>query len=136
MNTSEIKEDLMKNVFSLLICTLIASISFGQAAIGDQNPDYIVSRARYMVAKDSLIQYQSATSQQTYKAYDYFVDKQERKDAKTAYKRQLRLERAKSGYYDYNPGYYSPYNSFGSGFSNFFYNSLPWLGLGYYWGRH
>jgi len=135
----------MKKTISLLICVLIVTFGFCQTNVSDQNPNYAVSRTKYIAAKDSLIKYESSTIQNTYKAYDYIADLQERKDAKTAFKRELKLARAKNAivssgispyyYSPYQSNYYYPYNSFGNNLQNFFYGALPWVG-GYLIGKH
>jgi hypothetical protein len=79
----------------------------------DQNPDYQKSRSYYMGVKDSLVATMNTTAQQTYKAYDWYEEKMERK----AERRRLRNER-----YRYNT-YYGSYNNF---------NNYPYWNNGYY----
>jgi hypothetical protein len=76
----------------------------------DQNPDYAVSRKKYMAIADSVNQLHSTTLQQTYKAFDWYEAKMERRQNREAFRRELRLERARgSNYYNRNYGYQSPY---------------------------
>ena len=71
----------------------------------DQNPSFNKSRDKYMGMADSVNQLHSTTVQQTYKAYDWYEAKMERRAARTEFKRQLRLERARSRHYYWNNGY-------------------------------
>lgn len=134
----------MKKMLTVLVC-LITVLNIKAQQAPDQNPDFATSRAKYMGGKDSLLKYMGATSQQTYKAYDYMEEKERKKEEKTAFKRQLKLTRAMGGAYPapYQSGYngYSNYNygypggsyyqgTFWDGFKPLAY-SLPWLGLGY-----
>lgn len=78
----------------------------------DQNPAFAVSRAKYMAVADSINQWHGITHQQTYKAFDWYEQKMERRNDRRQFRRDLRMERAKrSGYYRYNGNrsYYNPY---------------------------
>jgi hypothetical protein len=96
----------------------------------DQNPNYQVSRDRYMKVADSINSWHSTTVQQTYKAIDYLEDKRIAKEQRRAFRQELRLERARNnrhyGYYNYRPyrqsrySYYPRYNA---------WSILPWWGL-------
>lgn len=105
-----------------------------KAQTSDQNPNYRISQDRYMSMSDSLVALHGTTPQETYKAIDYLADKQEARDRRKAFRRELRLERARGWYnvndYYYNNGYgyngyynnyYRPYSSWG----NYFWNTLP-----------
>ena len=132
-----------------LIFSLGCMISFVYASIGyaqtpplfkDQNPRYQESRAKYMGLADSLNLTQGSTVQSTYKAYDWYTAREER--------RQQRRERNNSNWYspyDYNNGYFYPsfnYNyypnfghSIGLGFGH--YGRYGGFNIGYnrHWGR-
>ena len=103
---------------ALLPCLLaIATASNAQELAKDQNPNYQVSRAKYMGLADSVNRLHSTTLQETYKAYDWYEAKQERKQLREQFRRELRMERARSRnfYYPgpyYNQGFYnqSPYH--------------------------
>lgn len=106
--------------------------SYAQQAglVQDQNPRYEETRAKYMNMADSLTSTQGTTVQQTYKAYDWYEAREER--------RKLRRERSYD-YNSYNYGY-----GFGYGYPTYYGNSYfyPSLNIGWgsrhgnYWGRH
>lgn len=114
----------------IIIAGCIAS--FAYATIGyaqkpelveDQNPRYQESRAKYIELADSLTQTQGTTVQNTYKAYDWYTAREERRA----------LRRARN--YDnswYNSNYYGnsyyPYGglSLGIGFGNYGYDNWGW----------
>ncbi|MCP9752576.1 hypothetical protein [Ferruginibacter sp. HRS2-29] len=77
----------------------------------DQNPRYAESRDRYIKAQDQLLVNMNTTVQQTYKAYDWYEAKQERKLQRYNDRRERRLLRAQYGnfYSPYDNNYYSPY---------------------------
>lgn len=116
----------------------------------DQNPRYMESQQRYMRMADSINTWHGTTPQETYKAIDYLVDKREARDARRAFRRELRMERARWNndfYYGYG-GYYNNYNNFYPGgyrngwrnnWNNYFWNSaLPiatGIGLSSWWWR-
>lgn len=124
----------MKKITILLICIVIATCSFSQSHDSDQNPDYRITRTKYLGLRDSLIMYEGGTVQETYKAYDYMEDMQERKDAKTAFKRQLRLAKVQSrgsnGHKTYPDGNYQPYTYPSSGTD--YYNGQGYYNYNYY----
>jgi hypothetical protein len=106
----------------------------GQDALTqDQNPNYMVSRARYMKMADSLNTWHSTTFQDTYKAIDYLEDKREARLQRQAFRRELRLERARNGYGWYNgnywyPGSFNNYNYPGYYYNDYRYNGYPYRG--------
>ncbi|WP_134091761.1 hypothetical protein [Olivibacter sp. XZL3] len=62
----------------------------------DQNPNFNKSLRRYLTISDSLLRDQGSTVQQTYKAYDWYLAREERK----ALRRERRhLERMANPYY-------------------------------------
>ncbi|WP_316750433.1 hypothetical protein [Pedobacter gandavensis] len=120
-----------RNLIFILACLsslVYSTTTYAQKTglVPDQNPRYQESRARYMALADSLNQTQGSTVQNTYKAYDWYTAREER--------RQQRRERNNSDWYspyDYNGGYYYP--SFNNYYPRFGYS----LGLGYgHYGRH
>ena len=132
----------MKNILpfflSLILLTCLASSAKAQHSglAKDQNPRFEESRTKYMETADSINQYHSTTIQDTYKAIDYLVDRAEAREQRRAFRRELRLERARNGWYDYN--YYGdPYFNggyFGNGYyNNGFYNNR--YSNGFYYGR-
>ncbi|MHC5200822.1 hypothetical protein [Myroides sp. LJL119] len=106
----------MKNTLLLGICfcgsLLITKTCYSQELAPDQNPNYRSSMLEYISVSDSINQGQGTTFQDTYKAYDWYEAKQERKDLRRAYRQELRMERAKNSrnYYNgYSGGYYGNY---------------------------
>jgi len=111
----------------------------------DQNPNFAVSRDKYMKIADSLNTWHSTTLQEIYKAVDWLADRKEARADRREFRRQLRLERAE-WYNDYDDGYYNyyPYNRYQRGYyNNNYYNGYyrrnhsyfslhPW-GLGFWW---
>lgn len=93
----------------------------------DQNPRYKESQQQYMKKADSLTRTQSTTPQQTYKAYDWYQARMERRQQRREWRHQENLY---NGYYNnYTwPSYYSPYSSWRR---NFFWPSS----VGLTWGR-
>ena len=139
--------------FFLIIAVIGATAQTGLAP--DQNPNYMVSRDKYMKLADSVNAYHSTTVQDTYDAIEWVDDRREAREQRRAFRRELRLERARYGGYYYNdyddyysPYYYNNYNSYNNyryyrynrGWGNNFYrNTLPLavtLGtLGWLWCR-
>ncbi|SEO11650.1 hypothetical protein [Mucilaginibacter sp. OK283] len=87
------------------------------ALLADQNPRYKESQAKYARAADSLTSLQGTTIQDTYKAYDWYEAKLERRRQNHEWRHQERM----NGYFDYTPSwglydnYYSPSINFGFG---------------------
>jgi hypothetical protein len=99
-----------------LLILLAASLSLtaGAQTVPDQNPQFAVSREKYMKLADSITRWHATTLQNTYKAYDWYEAKMERRDARRNNRQAVRLARAqRSYYYDpysyQNPYYYDPY---------------------------
>ncbi len=125
----------MTKVLFFLLAAFSVFPVVAQELDGNQNPRHAASRDRYLKLADSINRGQSTTSQDTYKAIDYLADKQEARDARKEYRRDLRMERARRGYYDdyYN---YSPYyRNYGTQFYHpYFYRwngSRGWRAIGY-----
>ena len=91
----------------------------------DQNPNYAVSRAKYMQIADSLNEWHSTTQQENYKAIDWLADRREARADRREFRRQLRMERARwSDYGYYNDGYYLPDNFYHRNHNNYYrYNN-------------
>ena len=118
----------MKKTFTLCMAllALYSANSFAQTIEADQNPNYVVSKAKYMQLADSINQYHATTLQNTYKAYDWYQAKQERRNDRITFRRQLRMQRAKNNlqfnngwYHNWNNGFY-PYTQFNSPLYPFF----------------
>jgi len=89
-------------LFSLLLLLTIASseaISQTPVTSPDQNPNASRSLERYLGGRDSLLRNQGETVQETYTAiqpwYDAWNARQQWKSERGAFRRQLRLERAR-----------------------------------------
>jgi hypothetical protein len=93
----------MKRTLMTIACCLLGlgfnlDSSAQQAGlVTDQNPRYENSRAKYMNVADSLTRNQGSTIQQTYKAYDWYEAREER--------RKLRRETRYNNSF-YNDSYY------------------------------
>ncbi|MFP5042665.1 hypothetical protein [Parasediminibacterium sp. JCM 36343] len=132
----------MKTILSvlfLLVCFIVNAQNGGErnGLAPDQNPNYMQSQAKYMRVKDSLIGTENTTAQQTYKAYDWYQEKIDNRNARQELRREIRLANAynynnyNDGYYNnYNNGYYNNYNSYGGyyGYQNNWYNVVPHVG--------
>jgi hypothetical protein len=103
--------------------------------IKDQNPRHQESRAKYIELADSLNRDQGSTAQKTYKAYDWYEAREEKRKLRRERNFQLNLN---GGYY-YGSPYFYPSISYGNyGFGGRFGygahvgfgfgNSRPWYG--------
>lgn len=115
-------------VLSFLVCMAVAVMANAQDTdlVPDQNPRFAESVNKYSKMADSLTQTQGTTVQQTYKAYDWYEAREERRNLRRERNHQYSLALG----YNYGnswsypayryPGYYNPY--FGLRANNF------WLG--------
>jgi hypothetical protein len=83
------------------LLTIAAAFSFIQLKAQeqlapDQNPNYKVSLTKYQTGQEKLLEGMGTTAQNTYKAYDWFEAKQERKKDRLDYRRKLTLARVNS----------------------------------------
>jgi hypothetical protein len=106
----------MKTFYLSLAILLAASAPPAQAQtlLPGQNPNYAVSRDKYMRLSDSLNRWHSTTLQETYAAPDWYEQKMQRREDRREFRQQLRLERARyywdnSQYYGYRPYRYDGY---------------------------
>ena len=96
-----------------------------QTLAPNQNPNYAVSRDKYMRLADSLTRWHGTTVQDTYSAPDWYEQKMQRREDRRDFRRQLRLERARY-YWDYTPYYgYQHYRY--DGYRNHRYYRPWWL---------
>jgi hypothetical protein len=134
------KRNVLYNLALLPLAMMIATLAMSQTMLADdQNPNYMVSQAKYTKMADSINTWHSTTPQETYKAIDYLADKREAREQRRAFRRELRMERARNGYYynDYGynyPGYYGYGNNFNyyrpnygyrSRWNQYYWNALP-----------
>jgi hypothetical protein len=131
----------------VLALVFAAGIAMAQTELApDQNPNFAVSRAKYMKVADSTNAWQGTTSQQTYKAIDFLADRAEARANRRAFRQELRMERARNGYYYDNSWYpsmnlnYGRYGNRWGSYNNFYspyrYNrrgNFNW-GLNFGWG--
>ncbi|HUP13787.1 MAG TPA: hypothetical protein VM187_16310, partial [Niastella sp.] len=117
------KRIVLYNLLLLPLAMLIATWGMSQSLAPDQNPDYMVSQAQYMGMADSITSMHGETIQETYKAIDWMADRQQRRDDRRAFRRQLRLERARYGYYYNDNSYYSPGYSYYPSYSGNYWNN-------------
>lgn len=154
------KKIIYPTVSFLMLLLLTVAATAQNSLAPDQNPNYMVSQLKYTKMADSINTWHSTTPQETYKAIDYLADKQEARAARRAFRRELRLERARYGGWDYNgygngnyynnydPGfynynYYSPYRGYRGSYrnnwrNNYWWNTVPLattVGLGLWWCR-
>ncbi|MDF2190956.1 hypothetical protein [Paraflavitalea sp. CAU 1676] len=115
---------------SIVLAAVFASSA--QTSAPDQNPSFMVSQARYMNMADSVNSWHSTTLQETYKAIDYYEDKLALRASRKAWKRELRMEKARNGgngydngYNTYGNGYYPSSN--GTGWGNYLLSTLPFI---------
>lgn len=109
----------MKYLF-LLLSIFIASTAFTQEPLQDpnQNPNYTVSRQKYMAEKDKLLASMNTTEQNTYKAFDWTTYKMEKKQQRIERRQERALARINRPmiYPMYNPsniwGWPRPYWGF------------------------
>jgi hypothetical protein len=136
------KKNLLKLMTIVTVCFsgYIASAQTG--LVPDQNPNYAVSRVKYMQIADSLNEWHSTTQHNIYKAIDWLADRKEARADRREFRRQLRMERARWDYDYYNDGYYSG-NYYHRNFNDRYrYNNYrrnrsfgisPWYGLNFWW---
>lgn len=104
------KRIVLYNFLLLPLAMLIATWCMSQTLVPDQNPNYLISEAKYTQMADSLNSLHGTTPQETYKAIDWMEQRAEAREARRAFRRELRLTRARYGYYGY--GYYPVYTSY------------------------
>ena len=109
----------MNRLIILLVAVILsASLNAQQQLAPDQNPAYLQSQHKYMGIKDSLLESSNTTIQDTYKAYDFYEARLERRALRRENRNKLRLIRAENSWYNSNNNYnygYNPYNYYGSG---------------------
>lgn len=116
------------NIITIGIVALLAfsgNVSAQQSILEqDQNPRHLEALAKYTTLSDSLTKTQGTTVQDTYKAYDWYEARTER--------RRLRAERNyQNGFYSYPYYQTGYYNSFPGYYGNFGYSH--WSGRNRFW---
>ena len=112
----------MKKVRNLLLgLSVIVGINgFAQTQDPDQNPNHNISAGKYDIKSDVLSENQGETIQATYEAYDWTENKEARRQNRIDFRRELKMERAKSMRY-YYPNSYN---------NNRYYNNNPYYSNG------
>ncbi|WP_430614219.1 hypothetical protein [Flavobacterium sp. JP2137] len=96
----------MKQLLNVLVLSVAMLTAVSAAAqVADQNPNYRESQDKYMRINDSLTATLGTTVQQTYKARDWYDEREERRALRRSRNYDVRMNRS-SYYYDY----YSPYS--------------------------
>jgi hypothetical protein len=113
------KRNVLYNMLLLPLVMLIATWSMSQTLVEDQNPNYMISQAKYAQMADSLNALHGTTPQETYKAIDWLADRREAREQRRAFRRELRMERAKNGWYYNDYSYYYPRYSGNYYYSNY-----------------
>jgi hypothetical protein len=126
------KRNVLYNLFLLPLAMLIATWSMSQTTlVEDQNPNYFISQAKYTSMADSLNSLHGTTPQETYKAIDWMADRREARDQRRAFRRELRMERAKNGWYYNDYSYYYPRYS-----GNYYHRYNPYYNYRRGWNRN
>ncbi|MES2275110.1 MAG: hypothetical protein V4592_03745 [Bacteroidota bacterium] len=101
----------------------------------DQNPRYRESERKYARVADTLNSQHGTTIQDTYKAYDWYEARQERRQQNREWRHEERLN---GGYYDYTPSwnvygsYAYPFRYGNYGYGNHF-GGRGRFGVGFGW---
>jgi hypothetical protein len=114
------------SAFMLLTGFLLSIVGKSQLALApDQNPNFAVSRDKYMKMADSLNAWHSTTLQENYKAIDWLADRKEARADRREFRQQLRLERARwdNDYYYDSYDYYPSYRNRRGYYDNNYYNN-------------
>lgn len=137
------KKNLLFPILTAAVCFCSYTGTAQTNLAPDQNPNYAISRAKYMQLADSLNEWHSTTQQENYKAIDWLADRREARADRREFRRQLRMERARwVDYGYYNDGYYLPNNYYYRNNNNYRYNNwrrnrsfgvYPSLGLNFWW---
>jgi hypothetical protein len=145
LNPDQMKKNVLYNLLLLPLAMLIATWGMSQTLVEDQNPNYLISQDKYTVMADSINALHGTTPQETYKAIDWMADRQAARDQRRAFRRELRLARARYGWYYNDYSYYYPshyYPAYTGNYYNYYYpyhsyyrprwnsNTWNWIGLG------
>lgn len=125
----------------MIIAGCMAMLAYTNAAyaqttalLPDQNPRYQETRAKYIEMADSLNRNQGTTVQNTYKAYDWYTAREERRALRRTRNHEYRMAYGDS--YWYPSVGYSVGLGLGLGFGNYGYGNYGYGGWGSrHWGR-
>ena len=102
----------MKTLISSIAFLLVFNVATAQQDNSDQNPNYKQSMDYYMKQKNGLQQNMNTTVQSTYKAFDWYQNKQDKRQNRIDFRRDIRLARASAPVYNFNP--FNNFNTFGN----------------------
>ncbi len=122
--TFDLKMTVMKKI--LLSCLSVFTVVLVNAqdaiTVPDQNPNFKVSLAKYQASQEGLMATMNTTVQDTYKAYDWYEAKMERRQQRINFRQERILARINNsnqccnswnnGYQGYTPGRYRNNNWF------------------------
>lgn len=112
----------------IIFFTFIVSGYAQEENPSDQNPRYYRSMEKYRIISDSLLRSQGATVQQTYKAYDWYTAREERR---TLRRERRYLARITNPYWD---SYYPSVGFYNNiGFNNWGWYPSYGFGIGGFW---
>lgn len=102
----------MKKMLLFAFGFVFSAMAFAQETLApDQNPNYTVAAAKYAGSSAQLQTTNNTTIQNTYKAFDWYENKQEKKQERLEFRRQLRLLRAENSYYNNRYDNWNYYNN-------------------------
>jgi hypothetical protein len=102
----------MKKTLLFGLGFVFSAMAFAQETLApDQNPNYTVAVAKYAGNSAQLQTTNNTTVQNTYKAFDWYENKQEKKQERLEFRRKLRLLQAENSYYNNRYNDYDYYNN-------------------------
>ena len=118
----------MLRISTFLVLLLVMNTGFAQnpSLQPNQNPNYKISEEKYTRYKDSLLVNSNTTIHETYKTYDWYESKNERRNER----RDNRRQRSSYGYNQYGYNNYGWNNSYNNrlGYNNSWGNiHNPWF---------
>ncbi|HPH24605.1 MAG TPA: hypothetical protein PLW32_12025 [Chitinophagaceae bacterium] len=111
----------MRTIILLFSLVVFGSVHAQTQLANDQNPNYLVSQQKYLQLNDSMQAYMNVTEQNTYKAYDWYEAKMERKQNRISTRQQVRINRSLYSYDNWNNGWNNNYS-----WNNNFRNRNRW----------
>lgn len=96
----------MNKVLLLIFFVVGSSLVYAQNGVQNQNPNYRQSKEQYERIADSINSLQHTTVDRTYKAIDYLADRAEAREQRRQDRHELRMQRARWGYSNWNVGWY------------------------------
>ena len=108
----------MKRIFLSSVGCVFSLLLFAQQEnlTADQNPNFKLSQVKYTGNADVLQQTNNTTVQNTYKAFDWYANKQTRRQERISFNRQLRLLRAQQFWF--NQQGFNGFNNCNNGCNN------------------